>query len=248
MTSESEDPTGSRSIRATARWAGALNVLSGVPDGFSVNVLQKVVVKGDAAATAANVLRAETLFRLAVVADVLALVIFVGAAVMLYTTLRPAGRRGSLFFLLLMAMGSAFQSLACIQDFTALALLKGVAGVAAPADAKTLAFVFLRMHWYDYQLALLFFGIASLTVGFLLRRATFVPRIFGPLMWLDGSGYVVFVLTAFLAPHFVTRIYPWLPFGTTIGEAAFFFWLIFRSVDVPRWKEQAAATAKEAWA
>lgn len=246
MTIETAGPS-DRSIRATARWVGLLNLLCAVPDGYSVSVLQKFVVRKDAALTAANILRSETLFRFGFVADVLSLVIFAGAAVVLYQTFRPAGRRAALFCLLLTTLGIAFQSLACIQDLTALLLLKGASGLSVP-EAQGLALVFLRMHWYDYQLALLFYGCGSLTVGFLVWRSTFVPKIFGACMWIDGLGYVTFVLTSFLAPLVVTHIYPYVPFGTALGEGALFLWLIFRSVDVERWRAKAAAARAEGWA
>ena len=57
------------SLIATARLAGALNVLSAVPDGFSVTVMRKLVVRADAAATATNILHSVDLYRLVVVAD-----------------------------------------------------------------------------------------------------------------------------------------------------------------------------------
>src|SRR5262245_54916307 len=41
--------TPASSPRVLARWAGALNVLSALPDGFSVTVLRQVVVRNDAA-------------------------------------------------------------------------------------------------------------------------------------------------------------------------------------------------------
>ena len=50
-------------IKRIARIAGALSIGSGLPDGFSIYGLKKVFVKDDAAATAANILQFETLFR-----------------------------------------------------------------------------------------------------------------------------------------------------------------------------------------
>src|SRR5438552_6578898 len=63
MSIETAGQTGARSVVATARWAAALNILSAVPDGFSVSVVRKLFIRGDAAATAANILGSERLFR-----------------------------------------------------------------------------------------------------------------------------------------------------------------------------------------
>jgi len=228
-----------------------LNLLSAVPDGFSVTVLQKSVVRGDASSTAANVLGSEGLFRLGFVADLVAILIFVASAVLLYDIFRPAGRRSALLFLVLVLMGAAFQALECIQDLAALVLLKGGAGMSAlpSGQANALALLFLRLHASNYQLALLFIGCSSLMLGYLVLRSTFVPRIIGPLMMIDGLGYLTFSLTSFLSPPSVTHIYPYVPFVTALlGEGTLFLWLIVKSVNAERWQEQAATTDRAALA
>jgi hypothetical protein len=243
MTLQEAGRTAGSSPRATARWAAALNLLSAVPDGFSVSVLRKVVVRGDPAATAANVLGSEGLFRLGFVADLVALVLFVASAVLLYDIFRAASRRAALLFLVFIVMGSAFQALEAIQDLAALTLLKGGAAMSAvpPAQANALAFLFLRLHSYDYQLGLFFMGCSSLVMASLILKSTFVPTIIGPLMMIDGLGFLTFSLTGFLSPSLVTRIFPYVPLVTAaIGEGAFFLWLLIRSVDAERWREQAA--------
>jgi len=59
---------------------------------------------------------------------------------------------------------------------------------------------------------------------------------------LDGLGYLTFSLANFLSPPLVTRVYPYIPFGTAfLGEGALFLWLIIKSVNAERWQEQAAA-------
>src|SRR5262249_1981200 len=105
----STDRMDGRSLRMMARWAGALNILSAVPDGFSVSTVQKLVVRGDAAATARNILGSERLFRLAAVADLVGLLLFIGSAVLLYELFKPAGRRAALLYLVLILMGSLIQ-------------------------------------------------------------------------------------------------------------------------------------------
>ena len=241
--------TGASSVRATARWAAALNILSAVPDGFSVTVLRKLVVRGDAAATATNILGSEGLFRLGFVADLVALLFFVASAVLLYEVFKPASRRAALFFLVLMVMGTLSQALESVHDLAALVLLKGGVGMSAlpSAQANAMALLFLRLHSYTYVLALFFDGCASLVIGYLILQSTFMPRIIGPLMVIDGLGYLTFSLASFLSPPFVTHIYPYVPFATAfLGEGALFLWLIVKSVNAERWQEQAAAMVRSA--
>ena len=51
------------SPRVTARLAGTLYLISGVPAGFSVYVFLQLVVRGDPAATATSIVGAERLGR-----------------------------------------------------------------------------------------------------------------------------------------------------------------------------------------
>ena len=236
--------SGVRSLLLTARLAGALNIFSGVPDGFAVSVVRKLVVRGDATTTAANILASEGLFRRAIVADLVAIVIFVASAVLLYDIFRPASRRLALLYLVLISMGGVIQALVSLQDLAALVLIKGGAGLSAlpSGQAAALAFVFLRLHSFNYQLALVFDGFSSLVMCYLVLRSTFVPRIAGPFIMIDGLGFIIFGLGAFLYPPFAMRLYPYVPFATAIiGEVPLYLWLIIKGVNVERWREQAAA-------
>src|SRR5262245_12259232 len=137
-------PIGERSLLVTARLAGGLNVLSAVPDGFSVTVIRKLIVRGDAAATATNILRSDGLYRLGFVADLGAVLIFIASAVLLYEIVKPASRRLALLFLVLIVSASVIQSLDCLQNLAALTLLEGGPGLSGlpPAQASALALMF----------------------------------------------------------------------------------------------------------
>ena len=65
-------------------------------------------------------------------------------------------------------------------------------------------------------------------------------------MMIDGLGFLTFSLASFLSPPLAARLYPYIPFGTALGEAALFLWLIIRSVNTERWQEQAAAMVRAA--
>ena len=231
-----------RSVRAVARWGAALSGLSGVPDGYSVSVLRKLFVRGDAAATAHNIIASEGAFRLGFVADLVGLVMFVASAVLLYEVFKPASRRAALLFLVLILMGAIFQSIEAIQDLAALTLLKGGPALSAlPSDqANALAYMFVRLHSSCYQLGLFFMGCSDFAMAFLVLRSTFVPRALAAFMVIDGLGFLTFTLSSFLSPPLALRLYPIIPFGTVLfGSMVFLLWLIIRSVNAERWQEQA---------
>ena len=91
-------------------------------------------------------------------------------------------------------IGAAIQSLDTVADMCALLLLKGGSGAAAlpVGQAQALALVLLRMHSLIYDLALVFFGGFSVLTGALVLKSSFLPRVIGVLMTLDGLGYLAY--------------------------------------------------------
>src|SRR5206468_11307861 len=75
--------------RVMARLAGGLYLVSAVPAGFSVWVFLKLVVRGAPAATAANILGSEALFRFGFVADLIGIMLVLGSTLVLYELFKP---------------------------------------------------------------------------------------------------------------------------------------------------------------
>jgi Domain of unknown function (DUF4386) len=239
-----EGVVSSRAPHAKARLAGILYLVSAMPAGFSVWVFSKLVVRGDPAASAAHVLASEGLFRAGFVADLVGILFFIAAVLLLYELFEVVNPTLAKLSLLFNLMGAVIQSLEALQDLAALMLLKGGPTFALATDqARTLAFLFLRLHTLGYILAMLFYGSASGLIGWLILRSTFLPRILGVLMIVDGLGYIAFSLANLLAPPLAMRLYPFLPFGTAIiGELSLIVWLIVKGVSSERWERQAGMT------
>jgi hypothetical protein len=228
--------------RVTARRAGALYLISGVPAGFSVFVLMKLVVRGDPAATAANILGSESLFRLGFVADQVGIIFFLGSVLMLYELFRPVSRSLSLLMAWFGVIGAAIQAFNCLGDITALLFLKGgsITTAFTTAQSQALAFQFLKLHTYIYDLALVFYGVFAILIGYLVLKSTFLPRALGVFMAIDGLGYLTFSFSTFLSPPLVAHLHPFLPFVTALlGEGSLMLWLIVKTVNAQRWEEQA---------
>jgi hypothetical protein len=232
--------------RATARLAGGLYLISGVPAGFSVFVLMKLVARGDPAATATNILRSETLFRLGFAADLVGIIFFLASVLMLYELFKPVSRSLSLLMAFFALIGAAIQALDCLGDITALHFLKGGSMMSAftTAQSQTLAFQSLMLHTVIYDVALVFYGVFAVLIGYLVLKSTFLPRVLGVLMAIDGLGYLVFSFATFISPPLVAHLYPYLPFVTALlGEASLMLWLIVKAVNSQRWEEQASVVA-----
>lgn len=82
--------------------------------------------------------------------------------------------------------------------------------------------------------ALAFFGLFNLSIGYLIFRSTFLPQVLGVLMTLSGLGWLTF-LGPPLAIRWVTVIEP----VVFLVEALLMLWLLVMGVNSQRWKEQA---------
>lgn len=78
------------SIKNTARLAGILYLLIAVLAPFSILYIPSMlIVPGDAATTASNILASEGLFRLGIVADSVVVLLEIALIAVLYVLLRP---------------------------------------------------------------------------------------------------------------------------------------------------------------
>jgi hypothetical protein len=204
------------------------------------------VVRSDPAATAANILGAETLFRLGFAADLVGVVLLIASVLTLHELFRPVSRRLASLMACFGVVGAAIQSLDCLGDILALLMLKGelIAGAFTTTQSQALAYQFLRLHMLIYDVAFVFYGVFAILIGRLVLRSAFLPRVLGVLMTIDGLGYITFALITFISPPFTAHLYPVVPFVTAVlGEGSLMLWLTAKTVDARRWEEQAAEAA-----
>jgi hypothetical protein len=227
---------------AIARLAGLLYVVITIAAPFGeLYVRGKLVVKGDAAATATNILAHESLYRLGGCADLLAFACDAAVALLFYALFKPAGRNASLLAAFFRLMHAVIVSVATLAYFAPLLLLQGTAylNVFNPDQLQALALVCLRLHGQGYAIGLLFFGVHCAIVGYLVLRSTFLPRILGGLMALAGLCYLLNSFASFLAPMVARQLFPWILLPALPAELGLTLWLLVKGVNVDRWKQQA---------
>jgi hypothetical protein len=111
--------------------------------------------------------------------------------------------------------------------------------LAASFSLVGLAFEALRWQPQGVNIALVFHGFYCLLMGYLIFRSTFLPRILGALMTIGGLGWLTFLLTPL-----ATYLSPYNLASGLLGDISVMLWLLLKSVDVQRWKEQASATGR----
>jgi len=234
------------SPRLQARIAGVLYLIVIVTGVFAeIFVREALTVSGNAAATAANILAHELRFRLGFVGELIACTCNIPLAVIFYNLFKVVNRSFALLVAFFTLVGTAIESVVLLNHFAPLILLKGGGYLSAfkPEQLQAQAYTSLELQSIGFATALVFFGFYCLVAGYLIFKSTFLPRIIGVLLAIEGVGYLTNSFALFLAPALAARIFPYF-MPTAIAEISFCLWLMVMGVNVDRWKEQASAAGE----
>ena len=227
------------SPRFKARMAGAFQLLEALTSTFGeVVVLGRLVVAGNAAATAANILGHERLFWLGFASSLIAVAFHIAWALLFYELLKPVNRSVSLLAAFVILVGCAIQALTSLLYLAPLLILQGGSSLSAftPEQLQALALMFLKFRAETSSIYMEFFGCYNLLIGYLIFRSKFLPRILGVFLALAGLTY-----QAFLSPPLAHHLFPFIAAASGLGEIPLELWLLVMGVNVQRWKEQASA-------
>jgi hypothetical protein len=234
------------SPRSLARIAGVLYLINIVAGAFAIGYLPSaIVVPGDAAATAHNILAHELLYRLGLAVHILILPLNIPLAVIFFDLFKVVNRRLALLVLFFSLVGTAVEAAYVLNGFTPLILLEGGGSVSALTAEQLQAQVStpLALQVIGYSLGQVFFTGYLLAAGYLIVRSTFLPRIVGVLLAIGGICYLVYSFADFLSPGFAAHLVPYIQVPSGIGELSLCLWLLVVGVNVQRWKERASAAA-----
>jgi hypothetical protein len=187
----------------------------------------KLIVFGDAAATAQNIMASEWQFRIGIIGDLLAAVLFLLTAWALYVLLKPVNKNLALLFLLLNLGGVAIQCFSDLNLFASLLLLSGAdyTKVFQTDQLQALAMFFLDLREKGFMAAQLFYGAWLFPLGYLVFKSGFLPRILGIVLMIHCVAWLVNFLQFFLFPGFEVIHYLSYPLGF-IAEFGLALWLL----------------------
>ena len=224
-----------------ARMAGGLwwlCILAGIVGFIAAAPL---IVANDAAATAANILTKESLFRLGFAADLISGLSYLGVTVFLYYVLKAVSRSLSTLAAFFGLAGVAIGAASWVIHLTPLLLLHGDQYPSAftTSQLQAMSLFALKLQLQVFPIAMVFFGIQCISIGYLVARSTFLPRILGILLAIGGTCYVIASFANFLIPSFGPRLVPFIMPVALIGEGSLGLWLLVKGVNEQRWFEQA---------
>jgi Domain of unknown function (DUF4386) len=225
-----------------ARMGGFCWLMCFLTSIYPLMISGRLVVSGDPATTAANLLANEALFRSATAALLISTAFYIAATLFVYEVLRPVNRSLSLLAAFFSLVGCAVGVLSCLFDFVPFVFLKDAPYLNGftPEQLRGLSYAFLVLRARANDIGLVFFGLHCFGVGYLILRSNFLPRFVGLLMVIAGLGWLTF-----LFPPLAQSLAPFNMIPGAIGELSLTLWLLVKGVNVQRWNEQASTEGSQ---
>jgi hypothetical protein len=217
------------SIKKTARIAGFMylgNIITGI---FAQVVRSKLIVSGDAAATAKNIMASEWLFRIGFVSDLIMVTFYLLMGLVFYVLFKSVNKNIALLMLLLNLAGVPMLGINMLNQFATLLLVSNAGYLTAfGADQlHALGMLFFNLHEYGYSIAVISWGFYLFPLGYLVFKSGYFPRILGILLMLASFCDLIQFLQIFLFPDYEVITYPGLAVAM-IAEFSFAFWLLVK--------------------
>lgn len=226
-----------------ARLAGAaylLIIIAGLCGELFIR--GKIIVSGDAAATAHNLMASEGLWRAGIAGDLIMHLCDILVMLVFFVLLRAVDKKLALMALLF----NLIQTAVLVANKTTLLIplffLSDAAYLKAfnPQQLQALAYVSIKTHDYGFGIGLLFFGFTCLLNGYLIRRSGFLPKLIGILMQIAGVCYLVNSLALILDLSFASKLFPFIMLPPFVAELTFSLWLLVKGIDVAKWQAKAS--------
>jgi len=228
-----------------ARIAGAIYLSMVLIAPFClIYVPSKLIVHGNASATADNILAHETMFRISIMGDLIGQAIFICLGIALYRLLSGVNKTWAVLMVAFVLVSAAACFLNVLNNIAAVILFRGgeFLSVIAKEQRDALGYFFLRLYNNGTFMAEIFWGLWLFPLALLVYRSRFLPRFLGVWLALAGFAWVILSLTGVLLPQHADKVDTYLQ-PAILGEIAFMLWLVIKGAKPPALDAAASLSA-----
>jgi len=221
-------------INNPGRFAGLLYLLTSIVGFFAMGYVPgRLIVHGNASATANNIAASETLFRLGIAGNLISQAGFIFVALALYDLLKGVDQRHASLMVILIVVSVPIAFLNELNSIAALVLVRGAdfLSIFEKPQREALAMLFLNLHQSGFVVAEIFWGLWLFPLGLLVYRSRFLPRFLGIWLVFAGVAWVTLSLTGLLSPQYQDKVDTWSQ-PAFFGEIAFMFWLLIKGAKL----------------
>ena len=207
---------------------------------------ERVIVAGNAADTARNILAHETLFRINIACFLTYCIGVVVLLTSLYVILKPVNRSLALLAAFFRLVYGLTWIVIALNLFEALRLLNGAdyMRVFEVDRLQALARLSQATSFDVYYVGLLFYALASTVCSYLWFKSNYVPRTLAAWGMLSSVFCVACTFVFIIFPGFarVVNLW-WFDSPMAVFEIALSFWLLFKGLRPYRTTEPEKGTA-----
>jgi len=196
-------------------------------------VHERLIVAGNVAETARNIMAHEHLFRIGIACYLIYSVGLVVLLTALYVILKPVDRALALVAAFWRLIYALMWVLMTLNLFEALRLLSGAdyLRVFEANQLQALAKLYLGGSFDVYYVGLLFYALASTVCSYLWFKSRYIPRALAAWGVISSVFCVMCTLVFIIFPDFAKVVNLWW-FDSPMGlfEMALSFWLLFKGL------------------
>ncbi len=218
-----------------ARIAGAIYLSMVFTAPFSlIYVPSKLIVRGNAAATADNIMAHETMFRLSIFGDLIGQVIFICLGIALYRLLSSVNKTWAALMVGFVLVSAAVGFLNTLNNIAAVILFRGgeFLTVFDKPQRDALGMLFIRLYSQGIFIDEIFWGLWLFPFGLLVFRSGFIPRFIGVWLMINCFGYAALSVIALFFPDYYQAAFRYSQ-PVLFGELVVMLWLLIKGAKVP---------------
>jgi Domain of unknown function (DUF4386) len=206
----------------------------------------RLIVAGNAAETARNIMAHERLFRVGIACDLMYCIGVVVLLTALYVILKPVNQSLALVAAFCRLLYASMWVLMTLNLFEALRLLSGAdyLRVFEAERLQALARLYVGIRFDQYYVGLLFWGLGSTVCSYLWFKSKYIPRALAAWGVISSVWCATCTFVFIIFPNFAKVVNLWW-FDTPIGifEMATSLWLLFKGLRPSRIAESDRAQA-----
>jgi hypothetical protein len=194
----------------------------------------QIIVDGDAATTATNILAQKGLFQLGFTLYMIEMMCQIAFAVLFYILLKPVNKNVALLAMVFFLVGCTIKTISRLFYIAPLLVLGNspYLTIFSTGQLQALALLLLNVNDQTAGIALAFFGVSTFLNGYLIFRSAFLPQILGVISMLAGLGWLTFIY-----PPLGNQLFMVILLLGLIGSVSLILWLLTRGVNVEKWNE-----------
>ena len=222
-----------------ARIGGLAYLLIIVAGAFGeMFIRNKLIVSGDATATANNIAASPLLWRIGIAGDLVMHVCDLVVAMVYYLLFKRVNKNLALLGLLFGMIQTAVLVANKLNLVMPLFLLGNDEYLKTfdPHQLQALAYIAIKTHGYGFGIGLIFFGFECLIDGYLIFKSGFLPKFLGVLILVTGLCYLINSFAMILSPKLANSLFPAILAPALIGELSMSLWLFVKGVNLVKWK------------